>query len=171
VTFLIDGYNLMHAVGLLRSGAPAGTLERARSRFLDWLADAADGRAAKLRVVFDAQAAPVASPEADHRGVRVRFSFRCTADDEIEELLAAEPVPARVTVVSNDSRVREAGRRRGSVTLTCEEFVDWTLLESTREADAPRSPQPDKPEPAATAEEMAAWLAAFSAPPPKRRKR
>src|SRR5262249_6151024 len=143
----------MHAVGLLRSGAPAGTLERARSRLLDWLADASDGRAATLRVVFDAQAAPVASPEADHRGVRVRFSFRRTADDEIEELLADEPVPARVTVVSNDSRVREAGRRRGTARLSCEEFVDWTLEADRRPRVYP--PAEDKPEPAATDEEMA----------------
>jgi predicted RNA-binding protein with PIN domain len=171
VTFLIDGYNLMHAVGLLRPGPPSGALERARTRLLDWLADAAAGRDATLRVVFDAQTAPAASPEADHRGVRVRFSFRRTADDEIEELLAAEPVPARVTVVSNDARVREAGRRRGTAVRTCEEFVDWTL-ELTRRPDAAHPPQPEKPEePAATAAEMAAWLAAFSTPPPKRRKR
>ena len=122
--------------------------------------------------MFDAQAAPAASPEADHRGVRVRFAFRRTADDEIEELLAAEPLPARVTVVSNDARVREAGRRRGAAVRTCEEFVDWVIGAARQQgADAPRSPGPDKPESAATADEMAAWLAAFSAPPPKRRRR
>ncbi len=171
MTFLIDGYNLMHAVGLLRPGLPTGRLERARIRFLDWLADAGKGRADTLRVVFDAQGAPAASKESDHRGVRVRFSFRRTADDEIEELLAAEPIPARVAVVSNDGRVREAGRRRGASVHTCEEFVDWTLDPGRADASRRAPPEPDKPEPAATADEMAAWLAAFSAPPPKRRKR
>ena len=170
--FLIDGYNLMHAVGLLRPGLPAGTLERARVRFLNWLADATDGRTVTLRVVFDAQAAPAASPETNHRGVRVRFSFRRTADDEIEELLAAEPVPARVTVVSNDARVQEAGRRRGTAVQTCEQFVDWTLEPDRKPGvHPPGSPAADKPEPTATAEEMAAWLAVFSSPKAKRRKR
>ena len=170
--FRIDGYNLRHAVGLLRQGLPAGGLERARGRFLDWLADAGKGRADTIRVVFDAQDAPAASKEMDHRGVRVRFSFRKTADDEIEELLAAEPLPARVAVVSNDGRVREAGRRRGAAIQTCEQFVDWTL-EDRRTGDATRRVPPvaEKPEETATADEMAAWLAAFSTPPRKRRKR
>jgi predicted RNA-binding protein with PIN domain len=169
VTFLIDGYNLMHAVGLLAHNVPRADLTRTRVRLLDWLANATDGRDAVLRVVFDAQGAPAASPETDHRGVRVRFAFRQTADDEIEELLAAEPLPGRVTVVSNDSRVQDAGRRRGTAVFTCQQFVDW-LIETNREqgADAPRSP--DKPEPTVTADEMAAWLAAFSAPKTKRRK-
>jgi predicted RNA-binding protein with PIN domain len=172
VTFLIDAYNLMHAVGLLRQGLPAKGLERARLRFLDWLADGVKGRAALLRVVFDAQDSPGASPERDHRGVRVRFAYRKTADDEIEELLAAERHPSRVAVVSNDTRVQEAGRRRGAGVRTCEEFVDWLIQPpvadpKTPVADAPGSPE--KPEPGATADEMAAWLAAFSTP--KRRKR
>jgi uncharacterized protein len=171
VTFLIDAYNLMHAVGLLRQGVPAGGLERARTRFLDWLADGAKGRAAGLRVVFDAQDAPAASPESAHRGVRVRFAFRRTADDEIEELLAAEKHPARVTVVSNDTRVQEAGRRRGTAVYACEDFVDWLVAGASAEqgADARRSPNPEKSEPDATPDEMAAWLAAFSTPP-KRKK-
>jgi predicted RNA-binding protein with PIN domain len=167
VTFLIDAYNLMHAVGLLRQGLPAKGLERARTRFLDWLADAAKGRDAVLCAIFDAQDAPVASAESEYRGVRVRFAYRRTADDEIEELLAAERQPAQVAVVSNDSRVREAGRRCGAVGYSCEEFVDW-LMKEAQGADAPRSPQAEKPDPHATPEEMAAWLAAFSTPKRKR---
>jgi hypothetical protein len=187
VTFLIDGYNLMHAVGLLAHHAARADLNRARARFLDWLADAraarpqqqtsaaraseqTEGRDAVLRVVFDAQGAPAASPETDHRGVRVRFAFRQTADDEIEELLAAEPLPGRVTVVSNDSRVQDAGHRRGTAVFTCQQFVDW-LIEANRASGGRQSPGDQKHEPTATASELAAWLAAFSAPKPKRPKR
>jgi predicted RNA-binding protein with PIN domain len=169
VTFLIDGYNLMHAVGLLRSGLPTGGLERARTRFLDWLADGVKGRSEVLRVVFDAEHGRAASAEADHRGVRVRFAFRRTADDEIEELLAAEPVPVRVTVVSNDTRVQAAGRHRGCAVLTCEEFVDWLIEGGEPGESATGEGSEEKPEPSATPDEMAAWLAAFSAPPRKRK--
>lgn len=168
--FLIDGYNLMHAVGLARQGLPAGALQRARTRFLDWLADAAQGRGATVRVVFDAQAAPTPSPETDHRGVRVCFAFGHTADDEIENLLAAERRPAGVTVVSNDSRVREAGRRRGTALQACEEFVDWAIAPRREPPEVADRPEPDKPEPAATPAEMAAWLATFSQPPKRRRR-
>src|SRR5437588_689604 len=83
-------------LGAVPSRAAAGKLEPARTRFLDWLADQTAGRDAVLRVVFDAKAAPAASPETDYRGVRVAFAFGRTADERIEELVAAEPRPGRV---------------------------------------------------------------------------
>ena len=63
----------------------------------------------------------------------------------IEELLAAEPHPARVTVVSNDTRVQEAGRRRGAAVLTCQEFVDW-LIDDHPGLGPPDSPEAEKPD-------------------------
>jgi predicted RNA-binding protein with PIN domain len=165
VTFLIDGYNLMHAVGLL-GRTRRGNLDRARTRLLDWLADTAAGRSDVLRVVFDARTATSNSPEQDHRGVRVVFATGRTADELIEELVSEERHPGRLTVVSNDAQVQEAGRRRGCGVRACEEFVDW-LIEDRRGA-TPTS-DPEKPGPQATADEMSAWLAAFSTP--KRRGR
>ena len=127
-------------------------------------------RSGVLRVVFDAQNGPSASPETDHRGVRVHFAFRQTADDLIEELLAAQTRPRRMTVVSNDVRIQKAGHRRGATVQTCEEFVDWLISDVGQPRPLPQ-PEPEKPEPDPTADEMATWLAAFSSPPPKRRKR
>jgi len=168
MTFLIDGYNLMHAVGMLGVGPVAGGLERARTKFLDWLAAASGKRPEQLRVVFDAEKGRGPSPEIGHRGVRVRFAYRRTADDEIEELLQAEKRPTLVTVVSNDVRVQDAGRHRGTSVNTCEEFVDWLIAEKRDPSVvANRSPEDPKPQPSATPDEMAAWLAAFSPPPPK----
>lgn len=164
MTFLIDGYNLMHAIGLVRRGLSGKGFEHARTHFLDWLAGAAQGRKELIRVVFDARSAPAPSAEYGHRGVRVCFAYGETADDRIEELITAEREPKAVTVVSNDGRVQADARRRGCVVQTCQEFVDW-LLADGRPAGTPGSPEPDKPEPAATPEEIAAWLAAFSVPP------
>jgi uncharacterized protein len=149
VTFLIDGYNLMFAAGLANRSMPGAQFERARERFLDWLADGTSGRDDTLRVVFDAQQAPSPSLERVHRGVRVRFAFRQTADDLIEELVATEPKPAALTVVSNDSRVRESGRRAECVLATCEEFIDW-LITPPQGTHATDSPEADKPEPNST---------------------
>src|SRR6266545_6613976 len=147
VTFLIDGYNLMFAAGLASKAMPAAQFDRARTRFLDWLADGTKNGAV-LRVVFDALQAPSPSLESLHRGVRVRFAFGQTADDLIEELVATEPKPAALTVVSNDTRVREAARRAECLLATCEEFIDW-LISGERGALAPcsDSSEADKPEP------------------------
>ncbi|MDB5311401.1 MAG: YacP-like domain protein [Gemmataceae bacterium] len=171
VTFLIDGYNLLHAVGLASRRFPPKGLERARTRFLDWLADAMRERDDILRVVFDAQNGPLPSSEYGHRGVRVRFAYRQTADELIDEMIHAVPHPARVTVVSNDGQVQDAGRRRGCPVLTCQEFVDWLI--DDHPGAGPPPPEDDKPAAAATPAEMAAWLEAFSVPrtSPKRRPR
>ncbi len=168
MTFLIDGYNLMYAVGLVSRTTATAQFEGARFRFLDWLADGAKGRNAILRVVFDAQQAPSPSLETIHRGVRVRFAYQRTADDVIEELVAVEQKPHAVTVVSNDSRVREAARRADCGVASCQEFTDWLISNDSeyQGAAAPRSPEPDKPEP--TAEETDELLRAFSKPRPKR---
>lgn len=176
MTYLIDGYNLMHAVGLANRSLPAKGLRRARTRLLDWLADATRGRGDLLRVVFDAQNGPAPSAESDHRGVRVRFAFRQTADELIAELVHTEQHPDRLTVVSNDTQVRDAGRRRGCAVLSCQEFVDRMIVpdqasrgrEPPGSGHAPGSPAEDKPEPTATPGELAAWLEVFSQP--KRKK-
>ena len=169
MTFLIDGYNLMYAAGLATRAMPTAQFERARTRFLDWLADGAKNRA-ELRVVFDAQRAPTPSLETVHRGVRVRFAFRQTADDLIEQLVAEEPKPHAVTVVSNDSRVREAARRAECVTLSCEEFMDWLISASGAQeqgVDTPRSPQPEQEKPEPTTGDVDELLPVFNKPKPK----
>jgi hypothetical protein len=166
VTFLIDGYNLMHAAGLAHRAMPAAQFDAARARFLDWLADGARDRA-ELRVVFDAQQAPVPSLETVHRGVRVRFAFRQTADDLIEELVAVEQRPKLLTVVSNDSRVREAARRAECITCTCAEFIDWLITPENPQPGATHSPEADKPIPSITDEDKDEWLSAFTTPKPK----
>jgi predicted RNA-binding protein with PIN domain len=162
VTFLIDGYNLMHAVGLATKALPAKAFDRARVRLLDWLADAVEGRAETVRVVFDSQRVSAPSTETAHRGVRVLFAHSQTADDRIAELVAAERRPEMVTVVSNDHPVREDARRRGCRVLACSEFVDWVIGTASRERERPEALE--KPEPAATPAELAAWLEAFSTP-------
>lgn len=158
MTYLIDGYNLMFATGLASKALPAARWEKARAKFLEWLAPGA--ARAELRVVFDAQHAPARSSEGTVNGVRVLFAYRQTADDRIEELLERETRPERVTVVSNDSRVREAARRAGAAVRTCEEFTDWLISA----APPPRAPKPATEEkPAASASEPD-LLAAFTAP-------
>ena len=137
--FLLDGYNLMHAVG---AAPPPGStrthFDSARTRFLDWLADspALRGGGHAVRVVFDAQNSTRDFGTSTHRGLTITYSFGQTADDLIEALISVEPNPQAVRVVSNDARLREFARRHQCRPMTCGEFVDWL-------AEAPASPTRD----------------------------
>lgn len=166
MTYLIDGYNLLHAIGLASRAMPAKGLERARTRLLDWLADRMTGRDDLLRVVFDAQKSPAPSAESEHRGVKVLFAYRQTADELIEELLRGDSRPSGITVVSNDGQVQDAARHRGSAVFTCQEFVDWMIAKPV--APAPASFSEGRRDEQATPEELAAWLDAFSQPKKRR---
>jgi predicted RNA-binding protein with PIN domain len=161
VTFLIDGYNLLHAIGLANRSLPAKQFERARIRLLDWLADRKNDHDS-LRVIFDAQKSSAPSPESNHRGITVQFSFGQTADEHIEDMLLKHADPARLAVVSNDGQVQEAARRRGSAVFTCPEFVDRLI--SAPPAAAPSTDISDEKSSTATAAERAEWLEVFSQP-------
>lgn len=156
--YLIDGYNLLHAIGLARTYGGRAGWDRARGQLLDWLADRHGVHAADVTVALDAQTARGAGLIAEtHRGLRVLRKPGRSADDLIEDLLAAEASPGTLTVVSNDARVRAAAVRRGCPLLKCGEYVD-ALMQPARAA-APTEP-PEKDE-SATPAEMAAWEKAF----------
>jgi hypothetical protein len=80
-------------------------------------------------------------------------------------LVAIEQKPALLTVVSNDSRVREAARRAECLLATCEEFIDWLITPERQGAGASGEPE-TKPEP--TADDVNSLLQVFSKPKPKK---
>ncbi|MFO0806958.1 MAG: NYN domain-containing protein, partial [Gemmataceae bacterium] len=147
--------------GLANRKSDAKALARGRTRLLDWLADRGTGHT--LLVVFDGGGNSRSSGESLHRGVRVRFSFQQTADELIEDLLRSERRPAKLTVISNDRQVQDAGRSRGCVVLGCEAFVDALLAEPK----AAPPPADDKPPPRIDDDDL---LAAFSQPKPRPKK-
>ncbi|HVK09322.1 MAG TPA: NYN domain-containing protein [Gemmataceae bacterium] len=156
--YLIDGYNLLHAIGLARTYGGRAGWDRARSQLLDWLADRHGPNANDVTVALDAQNArgPGVVSEV-HRGLRVMRKLGRSADDLIEDLVTTESSPATLTVVSNDARVRSAAARRRCPYLKCGEYVD-ALMSPARTV----GPQPaaEKDE-SATPEEIAVWQKAF----------
>jgi predicted RNA-binding protein with PIN domain len=159
--YLIDGYNLLHAMGVLAGRTGPGGLEKARRRLLGLLRGAHGEQAAEVTVVFDAAGAPPGVPaEQEYQGVQVRFALRREADDLIEELIRRDPAPRSLTVVSDDRRLRQAARRRRCPALGCEEYLDE--LDRRR---PPRRPTPDpgaaKPEGVSRAETNH-WLSEFA---------
>jgi len=141
---LIDGYNLLHAMGLLGRDYGPGGLEKARRAMLGLLAASlAEDEARRTTVVFDAAAAPAGAPrEFSYKNVAVRFAANHEeADTLIEELILADSAPRQLVVVSSDHRLQRAARRRRATALDSEVFLD-NLLRSRRPHPAP-APDPD----------------------------
>jgi uncharacterized protein len=161
-TYLIDGYNLLFAMGVLTRRVGPGGLEKARQRLLGLLASAFGHEASSVTVVFDAGNAPRGATEVqEFRGLQVRFAVRQDeADDLIEELLRRDSAPRRLTLVSDDHRLQQAARRRACQVQGCDEFLDW-LDRRRRPRAPPRAETPEKRE-RLTAGETQRWLDEFA---------
>ena len=158
--YLIDGYNLLHALGLARKTGGRAAWDRARRDLLDWLADRHGAAAGDVTVVFDAQNSLGGVVEESHRGLRVLRHRGRTADDVIEDQLRDERSPKTLTVVSNDARVREAATRSGAAVLKCGEYVDQLLGAIRSRPGAPPDESPEK-DVQPSAAEKAEWLRTF----------
>jgi predicted RNA-binding protein with PIN domain len=159
---LIDGYNLLFALGWIRGrrGGPAA-LEKARRHLLGLLSGVYGPEAGTVTVVFDAANAPAGVADYEiYQGVHVRYARRREqADDLIEEAIRRDSAPRRLTIVSDDRRLQKAARRRQCVALSCADYVDE--LERRRGARGRRrTDRPPKPE-AVSPEESRHWLREF----------
>src|SRR5262245_24078679 len=110
---LIDGYNLMHGAGLMKSQFGPGGLEKARRALLGVLAGSLGEDACRITVVFDARSAEHSNcsnaEQTSVHGIRVEFAAdQDGADARIEHLIRVESSPKRMTVVSSDARIRSA---------------------------------------------------------------
>ncbi len=125
--WLIDGYNVMHASGILGPRLSREGFRRARRRFLDELARVLPTEAGgEVTVVFDARVPPGDFPIASsYRGIRVLFALGDEdADSRIEFILDHDSNPQNLKVVSSDRRIRQAARRRRARPMTADEFWD-----------------------------------------------
>jgi predicted RNA-binding protein with PIN domain len=143
---LIDGYNVMHAGGLIqpqiggsgrgmRGAARTDAFRKSRNRFLNLLAATLDEvEAYQTTIVFDAALAPPNLPsEQGYKGMTVIFAVDDdSADDRIESMIRNDKTPKTLVVVSSDRRLRAAGERRGAKVLSADDY--WTKLDLLKEA-------------------------------------
>jgi uncharacterized protein len=157
--YLIDGYNLLHAMGLLCGKVGPHGLEKARLALLDRLAaDHGDG-VANVTVVFDASRAPPGvAAEEEYNGIHIRFALGGEADDVIEELIRQDTTPQQLTVVSDDHRLQQAGSRRRCSVSGCLDYLDERERRHRRK---PPTEAPAKPEHLSN-EETQHWLHEFA---------
>jgi predicted RNA-binding protein with PIN domain len=159
VRYVIDGYNLMHALGLMLPRFGPDGLRRARTRFLDELARALGPfESAGCTVVFDAREPPDHLPGTlRHKALSVVFAVdEADADERIERLIAKDPAPRSLSVVSSDHRLRRAAARRGARHLSADEFAG--RMRSPRRPAPAEKPSPPPPRPVGTTRE---WEEAF----------
>lgn len=161
---LIDGYNLMHAAGLMKSQFGPGGFERARRALIGVLAGSLGDAAAQTTVVFDAPAQPPPDhPEtapAPTHGIRVEFASGSeAADARIEQLIRSDSAPKQLTVVSSDSRIRAAARRRGARAISSQSF--WDRLVQRRTPTRTQSAQPEEKPRGRASNERDFWMREF----------
>jgi uncharacterized protein len=115
MSLIIDGYNLLHAAGILGGGVGPRSLELSRLALLNFLAESLLPKdISRTTVVFDAKEAPWGAKNTlEHRGLCVRFASRWPdADCLIEEMIHLDSAPRQLTVVSSDHAIQKAAKRR-----------------------------------------------------------
>ena len=163
MSLLIDGYNLLHAVGIIGRGIGPGGLERSRLALLNFLVESLDPKeAATATVVFDAREPPPGAPRAiNHRGIKVLFSAGYPdADAMLDELIRAESAPRRLTVVSSDHQVQRSARRRKARAVDSDVWYA-EIIRQRRDRQTQRVPKPSKPGVPLLAEDVDRWLRRF----------
>jgi uncharacterized protein len=157
-SYVIDGYNIIHALGMIQKNMDAGGLEESRRRLLAFLVEGFADAAPRVTVVFDAQHAPPGLPsQQTYHGIHIHFAPKNqSADDLIETLIEQEPQPRGLAVVSNDMRLQTAARRRGALAWSHEALLDF-LENRTKATPPPAQERPDD----VSAEEKQHWMTEF----------
>jgi len=160
--YLIDGYNLAHAMGLLRGRVAPAAVAVARRSLLVHLLEYHHRESADVTVVFDASRAPPGTAaRLDYHGIHILNALHEQADDLIEDQIQHDPLPRQLTVVSDDHRLKDAARRRHCVALGCLDYLE----QMQRGPPAPGRVKPpvevnDKPD-SLSAEEVQEWCRQF----------
>jgi predicted RNA-binding protein with PIN domain len=165
MSLLIDGYNLLNAVGIIGHGTGATSLERSRLALLNFLAESLEpSEIASTTIVFDAHSPPRGLPRAlEHRGLKVRFAVQYDdADSLLEELIRADTSPRRLTVVSSDHRLQRAAHRRRARAVDSDVWYDEIIHRRYAKTPATAGPAARvKPNVPLLAEEVQRWLRQF----------
>ncbi len=165
MSLLIDGYNLLHAAGLIGRRLGPGGLERARGALLGLLAASlTPEEAARTIVVFDAgEEAPRDRPRSERwHGIQVQYSPPGEeADDVLERLIAADSAPRHLTVVSGDHRLQRAARRRKATAVSSEDWLSELKRRRRTEPSQLPAPASAKPTGPLSADEVEGWLKEF----------
>jgi len=162
---IIDGYNLLHATGIVGGGVGPATLERSRHALLNSLAASLElAERKQTTVVFDAKNAPPGLPRTlTHHGLSVIFAPRSEeADAVIEQLIRDNSSPRQLTVVSSDHRIQRAARRRRATVVDSDQWYAGLMRQRHERAEHDGQSHKEKPSAPLSEAEVKWWLAEFA---------
>lgn len=120
-TWLVDGYNALHAVVLGGEPREAWWRDDARRRLIDRIAGF-EGDDATVWIVFDGRR-PAGLDASAGTPSRIRIEFAPSADDWIVARTRRAEIPADLGVVTADRRVAGRCRHAGAVVVSPREFL------------------------------------------------
>ena len=139
--FIIDGYNLLHAIPKVDESMALITdlqLCRIVDNFLKQTGNSGE-------IIFDGIGPPDKTGFDNMSRLEISFSgLNTDTDTIIEDKISASTAPKRLIIVSSDRRIRKAARARKAISLKSEEFwnnIDKQLSKKRRkkEPEAKRS--------------------------------
>ena len=159
---LIDGYNMLYALGRLAPRSTPDALQGARRWLFDLLRPIAVAPTS-ITVVFDSRNdSPHMRTQEITSGVCFLYSRGQTADDLIEDLIETAPDPRDLIVVSNDNRIKLAARHGKARSVGCLDYYEEFILPgpaSASEAAPAADSSTERGE--MSAEETEHWLEVF----------
>jgi len=161
---LIDGYNLLNSTGIAVRGRGPGNLDRARQALLNTLVESLpDDEVSRTTIVFDASESPWGvAKQTNHRGITVMFASKDEdADSVIEQLIADDSAPKRLTVVSSDHRIQRAAKRRRANFVDSDVWFAQMLRDRASRTTSAASSDAPKPEGPFSPGEVDRWLREF----------
>ena len=135
--FLIDGYNLLRAVEKIQGGPESITdiqLCRIISAYLQRIDQPG-------QIVFDGIGPREKQAFENLESLEVIFSGRSKdADTVIEDKITTNTAPKRLTVVSDDRRLRTAAKRRKAISVKVRQFWQNVLACLNQQRKTPAEP-------------------------------
>jgi predicted RNA-binding protein with PIN domain len=159
-TYIIDGYNLIHALGMIQRNLGPGGLETSRRALLAFLVGSFGEDASRVTIVFDAKAAPPGrARQQGYQGLHIHFAPKGqSADDWIETLIANDKEPAALVVISNDNRLQNAAKQHKAQAWSDQDLLEY--LEKRRVPQKPVESVEDRGGPL-SADQLQSWLKEF----------
>ena len=157
---LIDGYNLLHAIGFHGDLSESGVLEAARVRMLDKLSEYLTEEERKNSVVIFDSGNRIKSLDWKYtrHSIRVEFAMQyLDADAKIQELIRSDNVPKQLLVISSDHRIQRTAKARRANFLDSDQ---WLVLLEARLESARTETVTD--EPLKTDSQVDYWMELFA---------
>lgn len=122
--YVVDGYNLLHALKKLPEGLPAD-FGRARARLCELLSHVGRRESRTVRVFFDGTHGELSHGDLSHPRVKITFCGpgAGAADRAVREFVENHREPNRLRVVSSDIEVVQSCRLNGAQVISSQEMA------------------------------------------------